>query len=107
MNFLAAAILAAAPPGLALADKKSVTGRRALVLISQGAEAMRGHESFGAIRQPEKTSLRRRGDAWAKRVGERIARAVGDRLPQANGEFAVFGVEDANAFALPGDKVGV
>lgn len=84
-----------------------VTGRQSLVLLSQGEELTLGAQSFQEIRQKETVSTDAGSNARVQRVGQRIAQAVGDALPGAKWEFVVFESKDANAFALPGGKVGV
>jgi metalloendopeptidase OMA1, mitochondrial len=84
-----------------------VTGRKSLVLLSQGEEASLGAQSFQAIREKEPVSKDPAAIERVNRVGQRIARAVGSELPDAKWEFVVFESKDANAFALPGGKVGV
>ena len=84
-----------------------VTGRKSLVLLSQGEEMTLGAESFATIRQKEKVSTDAAANARVQRVGQRIAQAVGSELPDAKWEFVVFESKDVNAFALPGGKVGV
>ncbi|PAW68149.1 MAG: hypothetical protein B9S34_03445 [Opitutia bacterium Tous-C1TDCM] len=84
-----------------------VTGRKSLVLLSQGEEVALGAQSFQSIRQQEKVSADGGATARVARVGGRIAAAVGDALPDAKWEFVVFESKQANAFALPGGKVGV
>lgn len=84
-----------------------VTGRQSLVLMSQGEELALGAQSFQQIRKTEKVSADPGANARVQRVGQRIAQAVGDALPGAKWEFVVFDSKDANAFALPGGKVGV
>lgn len=84
-----------------------VTGRKSLVLLSQGEELTLGAQSFQEIRQKEKVSADPALNARVTRVGQRIAQAVGNELPDAKWEFVVFDSKDVNAFALPGGKVGV
>jgi len=84
-----------------------VTGRRSMVLLSEGEEVSLGAQSFQAIREKEKVSTDAGAIARVNRVGQRIAQAVGNELPDAKWEFVVFESKDANAFALPGGKVGV
>lgn len=84
-----------------------VTGRKSLVLLSQGEELKLGAESFQAVRQKEKVSADAGYNARVARVGQRIAAAVGKELPDAKWEFVVFESNELNAFALPGGKVGV
>src|SRR3954465_9700716 len=84
-----------------------VTGRKSLVLLSQGEEVTLGQKSFQDIRQKETVSADPGLNARVTRVGQRIAQAVGSELPDAKWEFVVFDSKDVNAFALPGGKVGV
>lgn len=84
-----------------------VTGRKSLVLLTQGEEVSLGAQSFQEIRNREKVSPEPAANARVQRVGKRIAQAVGDALPNAKWEFVVFESKDLNAFALPGGKVGV
>ncbi len=46
-------------------------------------------------------------NAMVQRVGKRIAAVASKDLPNANWEFVVFDSQEANAFCLPGGKVGV
>lgn len=84
-----------------------VTGRKSLVLLSQGEELTLGAQSFQEIRQKESVSSDAAFNARVTRVGQRIAQAVGGELPDAKWEFVVFESKQVNAFALPGGKVGV
>jgi predicted Zn-dependent protease len=84
-----------------------VTGRQSLVLVQPSEEIALGAQSFQQIRSEEKVSSDARLNERVRRVGERIAGAVGDQMPDAQWEFVVFDSKDANAFALPGGKVGV
>ncbi|MBC7367136.1 MAG: M48 family metallopeptidase [Undibacterium sp.] len=84
-----------------------VTGRRSLVLLSQGEEVALGQASFAELRQKQRAATDPIVNARVKRIGERIAQAVGNELPDAKWEFVVFEADDVNAFALPGGKVGV
>ena len=84
-----------------------VTGRKSLVLLSQGEELTLGAQSFQQIREKEKVSNDPAANARVTRIGQRIAQAVGNELPDAKWEFVVFDSKELNAFALPGGKVGV
>jgi metalloendopeptidase OMA1, mitochondrial len=84
-----------------------VTGRKSVVLLSQGEELALGQQSFSDIRQKEKVSQDPGLNARVTRVGQRIAQAIGHEMPDAKWEFVVFDSPDLNAFALPGGKVGV
>src|SRR4051812_2396911 len=100
-------LLFAAVLSLAGCYTNPVTGRKSLVLLSQGEELTLGAQSFQDIRAKEKVSNDPAYNARVTRVGQRIAQAVGNELPDAKWEFVVFDSKDVNAFALPGGKVGV
>jgi predicted Zn-dependent protease len=84
-----------------------VTGRQSLVLISQGEELSLGQQSFAEISRAETVSRDATQNIRVRRIGERIAQVVGEQMPNAKWEFVVFDSPQANAFALPGGKVGV
>jgi len=107
MNRFTLSLLAVVLVGLSGCYTNPVTGRKSLVLLSAGEEVTLGEESFTQIRQKEKVSTNASQNARVQRVGDRIAKAVGSELPDAKWEFVVFDSKDANAFALPGGKVGV
>ena len=100
-------LLLAASLTLAGCYTNPVTGRKSLVLLSQGEELTLGTQSFQEIREKEKVSADPALNARATRIGQRIAQAVGNELPDAKWEFVVFESKELNAFALPGGKVGV
>jgi predicted Zn-dependent protease len=107
LRMLLASFLALATLILAGCYTNPVTGRKALVLLSQGEEASLGAQSFQDIRAREKVSNEPAVNARLQRIGRRIAQAVGADLPGARWEFVVFESKELNAFALPGGKVGV
>lgn len=82
------------------------TGRRQLLLISEGQELNLGYQAFGEVRQKYQLSRDPVLTAMVKRVGERIARAA--NRPDYRWEFLLFQDDkQVNAFCLPGGKVGV
>ncbi len=83
-----------------------VTGRPQLILISPQQSVALGIEAYDRIkrRMPIVT-----GTEEARRVA-RVGRAIAAVIPSAEGfewEFTLFEADEANAFALPGGKVGV
>jgi metalloendopeptidase OMA1, mitochondrial len=82
-----------------------VTGRRQFNMVSAGEEAQLGLTTFEKIKKETPISKNPAVNALVQRVGKRIA-AVAD-LPNAQWEFVVFESKEANAFCLPGGKVGV
>jgi predicted Zn-dependent protease len=81
------------------------TGRRQLLLTSEGSETNMGYQAFRQIRQNYKVSHDPAINAEVKKVGERIAAAA--KRPDYRWEFIVFDNKEANAFCLPGGKVGI
>ncbi len=81
------------------------TGRRQLILLSVQQEQQLGFSSFETMKSSVPISQDKEQIALLKKVGERIARVSG--LPKAQWEFVLFDSPEANAFCLPGGKVGV
>ena len=81
------------------------TGRKQLVLIGAEQERQLGLQAFTQMKQETPVSRDPKANALVKKVGQRIA-AVAE-LPGAQWEFVVFESQEANAFCLPGGKVGV
>jgi predicted Zn-dependent protease len=84
-----------------------VTGRHELNLVSSDQEMQLGLSSFDQLKKDTPISKDPEANATVKRVGERIAQVAGKDLPKAQWEFVVFESKEANAFCLPGGKVGV
>lgn len=82
-----------------------VTGRRQLNIIPAAQEMQLGLTAFEEMKKEIPISRDPAINALVQRVGKRIA-AVAD-LPNAQWEFVVFDSKEANAFCLPGGKVGV
>jgi predicted Zn-dependent protease len=81
------------------------TGRSQLNLISPSMERSMGRSAFTNLKASTPLSNDQNATAILQRVGSRIA-AVAD-LPKAQWEFVLFENSQANAFCLPGGKVGV
>lgn len=92
---------------LALAGCTTVTetGRRQLILVSPGQEMQLGLSSFQQMKQQSQINRDPAINAMVQRVGKRIAAVA--TLPNAQWEFVVFENKEANAFCLPGGKVGI
>lgn len=84
----------------------SETGRRQLNFIPAGQEVALGLSSFDQMKHDVPISRDPVGNAMVLRVGKKIA-AVAKDLPNAQWEFVLFESPEANAFCLPGGKVGV
>lgn len=82
------------------------TGRRQLLLVSEGREVSMGYQAFQQIRRQYRPEPDPELNYLVNQVGRRLA-AAADR-PDFAWEFVVFKDDRiANAFCLPGGKVGV
>jgi metalloendopeptidase OMA1, mitochondrial len=84
-----------------------VTGRSQFNFMSPGQEMQLGLTAFEETKKQTPISKDAAANDLVQRVGKRIA-AVADRdMPDAKWEFVVFESKEANAFCLPGGKVGI
>ncbi len=82
------------------------TGHSQLILIDSAQEAKIGFQAFREMKRKEPIITSGSQAKRLQRVGKRIAAVV--KVPRARWEFVLFKDPDsANAFALPGGKVGV
>jgi len=81
------------------------TGRRQLMLTSEGHENTLGYQAFSQIRQQYKVSHDPKANDLVQRVGRRVAEAA--NRSDYRWEFVVFEDDTPNAFCLPGGKVGI
>lgn len=82
------------------------TGRHQLLLTSSQEEVQLGLTEFEKLKKSTRISTDPALNELAKRVGQRIAAVA--PLPNAKWEFVVFDEpKTANAFCLPGGKVGI
>jgi len=84
-----------------------VTGRHQLTLISASQEMELGLSSFEQLKKETPINKDPALNAMVQRVGNQIARVASPDMPNANWEFVVFESQEANAFCLPGGKVGI
>jgi metalloendopeptidase OMA1, mitochondrial len=84
-----------------------VTGRKEFNLVSAGQETQLGLTSFDQLKKDTPINHDPAVNAMVQRVGKRIAAVASKDLPDAQWEFVVFESKEANAFCLPGGKVGV
>jgi len=84
-----------------------VTGRRELNLVSAGQETQLGLTSFDQLKKETPISRDPAINEMVQRVGKRLAQVASKDMPDAQWEFVVFESKEANAFCLPGGKVGV
>ena len=84
-----------------------VTGRSQLNLMSPGEEMQLGLTSFEQMKTNTPISKDAAANELVKRVGQKIAAIASKDMPNAQWEFVVFESKEANAFCLPGGKVGI
>jgi predicted Zn-dependent protease len=84
-----------------------VTGRSQLNIMSPDQETQLGLSSFNELKKQTPISNDASAKALVTKVGQRIAAVAGKDMPNAQWEFVVFESKEANAFCLPGGKVGV
>lgn len=84
-----------------------VTGRHELNFMSADQEMALGLSSFDALKKDTAINHDPGVNAMVQSVGRRIAEVASKDLPKAQWEFVVFDSKEANAFCLPGGKVGV
>jgi len=83
-----------------------VTGRKQFTgLISPSEETQLGLTSFDQLKKETRISHDPAANSLVQKVGKRIASVA--ELPNAQWEFVVFESKEANAFCLPGGKVGI
>lgn len=81
------------------------TGRRELILVSAQQEMQLGLSAFQQLKKDTPINHDPAINAMVQRVGRRVAAVA--NLPGAQWEFVVFESKEANAFCLPGGKVGI
>ena len=84
-----------------------VTGRKSLDLVSSSEELQMGFSEFDKMKHDVPINHDPQLNAMVQRVGKRIAAIAQPDMPNAQWEFVVFDSPEANAFCLPGGKVGV
>lgn len=84
-----------------------ITGRKQLSFVSGEQEAQLGLTEFDKMKKETPINHDPAANALLQKVGSRIASAAAKDLPDAKWEFVVFESKEANAFCLPGGKIGV
>lgn len=87
---------------LVAACSTSPTGRRQLLLVSDGEMAQMGATAFADLKSKQPVTKDGKANSYVQCVASAITREVG-----GSWEVQVFESKDANAFALPGGKIGV
>ena len=82
-----------------------VTGRKQFILTSFEAEHRAGEQAWETLLEKQKLSESEPKRRAVERVGRALASTV--HAPRFEWEFRTFASEKANAFCLPGGKIGV
>lgn len=101
---LLAIALAALASGCATVNE---TGRSQLNLVSASEETQLGLTEFQKAKQSTPVSKDAQATAMVQSAGKRIAAVATADLPNAQWEFVLFESQEANAWCLPGGKVGI
>lgn len=85
----------------------SPTGRSQLMLISDSEMNQMGTQAFQQMRQQQEVSSNRRVQRYVQCVADAITGELEGEGAETDWEIVVFEDDSANAFALPGGKIGV
>ena len=85
----------------------SPTGRKQLILLPESQMSALGAQAFAQMRQSEPTEKDPSLNEYVGCVARPILAVSGSSIPSEQWEIVVFKDDSANAFALPGGKVGV
>lgn len=107
LKFLLAVALVATGFLLTGCDTVPITGRSQVNFIPADKEMALGLSSFDTLKKSTPISQDAAANALVQKVGKRIATIAGADMKDAQWEFVVFDSKEANAFCLPGGKVGV
>lgn len=83
----------------------SPTGRSQLTMFSESQMASMGQASFAQIKEQEKVYNHRPTQSYVQCISDALFAVIG--TPSGEWEVVVFADDTPNAFALPGQKIGV
>lgn len=85
----------------------SPTGRKQLILIGDDQMNKMGITSFQQMKTSQKVSHNKKTNRYVNCVADAIIKALPEKWSGEQWEVVVFEDKSANAFALPGGKIGV
>lgn len=85
----------------------SPTGRKQFILVSDGEMNQMGYQAFNEMKTKTPIEYNSKINAYVKCVAQTITQEAQDQTGVKNWEVIVFRDPSANAFALPGGKIGV
>lgn len=86
---------------------KSPTGRNQLMLFSSGQLASLGDDSYNELKEKEKISTDSKVNSYVRCVTDDLIAVLPSPWRDKQWEVTVFDSEQVNAFALPGENIGV
>jgi predicted Zn-dependent protease len=92
---------------VAVACSTSPTGRKQFIAVSDGEMNKMGLQAFGEMKKKTPIDTTFRTNEYVKCIAYAVAAQATDRTGVQNWEVVVFKDKSANAFALPGGKIGV
>jgi predicted Zn-dependent protease len=92
---------------VATACATSPTGRKQLLVLPDAQMNTMGAQSFAELRSKTPTESNPRTNAYVRCVADALLKHSRDQTGVRNWEVVVFRDDSANAFALPGGKIGV
>ncbi|MFC3120989.1 M48 family metallopeptidase [Agaribacter flavus] len=85
----------------------SPTGRNQILLFTESQLANSGSQAFAAMKTQQKISSKRVTNNYVQCITSAITKQVSEDIFSGDWEVVVFDDPAANAFALPGGKIGV
>ncbi|MCB0350009.1 MAG: M48 family metallopeptidase [Bdellovibrionales bacterium] len=85
----------------------SPTGRKQFIVVSDGEMGSVGGQAFDEMKKKTPIEYNSRINAYVKCIANAITQEAHDKTGVQNWEVVVFKDSSANAFALPGGKIGV
>ncbi len=85
----------------------SPLGRSQLILVPESQMDQMGAQAFQQLKGKEPVETNSQMKEFVRCVVEPLLRVSGSQIPANQWEIVVFRNQDANAFALPGGKIGV
>ncbi|MFN7684580.1 MAG: M48 family metallopeptidase [Oligoflexia bacterium] len=92
---------------LTAACSTSPLGRKQLILLPDSQMDLLGSQSFADLKQGQPVSKDARINAYVQCVSKPLLAVSGSAIAAERWEIVVFQEDSANAFALPGGKIGV
>lgn len=107
LKWIKIGVLALSCSAALVACTQSPTGRNQLMLYSSGQLASLGDDSYAKLKQQEKISTDARTNAYVRCITDDLISVLPSSWRDKQWEVTVFDSEQVNAFALPGENIGV